>query len=313
MFKTTKPENYYFYGKSNGIKFYQMPNIIMDNPKYNKISDSAKILYMLLFNRMSLSFENGVCDDKGRTYIHYSNEKVMEKMNIGKTKAAALFSELVQIGLIEKVRVLGRPSRIYVLDYNAILEAEGGINTNSSPNGVDEKQATEDAGVREPQENITDDRALMSQTTATDGDNLIYNNINTNNNISTNHTYQDRTGGLMEYIHYSRLIRKNIDYDALKTEYNADKMQCVIELAELITEVVALNSEPVKIKGNLYPAEVVKSRFLKINKQDIERVINWLFSPKFETGAMNRIHNTRAYMIAMLYNPPCGDKVMAVM
>ena len=50
MFKTTKPDNYYFYGKSSGIKFYQMPNIVIDDPKYNKISDSAKILYMLQWN-----------------------------------------------------------------------------------------------------------------------------------------------------------------------------------------------------------------------------------------------------------------------
>ena len=48
MFKTTKPDNYYFYGKSSGIKFYRMPNIVIDDPKYNKISDSAKILYSLI-------------------------------------------------------------------------------------------------------------------------------------------------------------------------------------------------------------------------------------------------------------------------
>ncbi len=54
MFKTTKPENYYFYGKSEGIRFYQMPNIIMDEPRYNKISDSAKILYMLLFRDVDI-------------------------------------------------------------------------------------------------------------------------------------------------------------------------------------------------------------------------------------------------------------------
>ena len=311
MFKTTKPENYYFYGKSEGIRFYQMPNIIMDEPRFNKISDSAKILYMLLFNRMSLSFENGVCDDMGRTYIHYSNEKVMEKMNVGKTKAVAIFAELVKIGLIEKVRVLGRPSRIYVLDYNAILEAEGGINTDSTTNGVHENQATEDTGVRKPQTDTTDDRDSMSMTTAAEGDNLIYNKLNKNNNISTNHTYQEGMGRRAEYIHYSQLVRKNIEFDALAAEFNADKMRCVIDLAELITEIVAFRTEPVKIKGSMYPAEVVKSRFLKINKQDIESMIKWLFEPKFETGAMNRIHNTRAYMISMLFDLP-KDKAVAV-
>ena len=311
MFKTTKPDNYYFYGKSSGIKFYQMPNIVIDDSKYNKISDSAKILYMLLFNRMSLSFENDIRDDEGRTFIHYSNEKVMEKMNIGKTKAAALFNELVKIGLIEKVRVLGRPSRIYVLDYNAVSEAESGLNTDSSPNGVHENQATEDAGAREPQTETTDDRDSISQTTAAEGDNLIYNNINKNNNISTNHTYQEGMGRWADYINYSQLVRKNIEFDALAAEFNADKMRCVIDLVELITEIVAFRTEPVKIKGRMYPAEVVKSRFLKINKQDIESVIKWLFEPKFENGAMKRIHNTRAYMISMLFNPP-KDKAVAV-
>ena len=91
----------------------------------------------------------------------------------------------------------------------------------------------------------------------------------------------------------------------------ADKMRCVIDLAELITEIVAFRTEPVKIKGSMYPAEVVKSRFLKINKQDIESVIKWLFERKFENGAMKRIHNTRAYMISMLFDPP-KDKAVAV-
>ena len=127
------PENYYFHGEiAKNFEFYQMPIFIITHPVYGKVSDSAKILYTLLFNRMRLSVANGWSDEKGRTYIVYSNESIMEEMNIGRHKATLIFKELVDIGLIEKVRMLNRPSRIYVFNFMQMINKTGEENNKAA-------------------------------------------------------------------------------------------------------------------------------------------------------------------------------------
>ena len=69
-----------------------------------------------------------------------------------------------------------------------------------------------------------------------------------------------------------------------------------------MAETVTFNNKPVKINGTFYPAEVVKSRFLKLGCADIESIVDWFFSPEASTGALERIKNIRAYMTAMLFN-----------
>ncbi|MCM1236170.1 MAG: replication initiator protein A, partial [Ruminococcus flavefaciens] len=122
------PEHLYIHGTEiDQFLYIQVPVPLVKDNVFSSISDSAKILYGLLLNRMGLSISNGWMDENNRTYINYTIENVMDDFNCGSTKAKKLFAELVNvnnsgIGLIQKVSVLNKPSRIYVLNFMKVLQ-----------------------------------------------------------------------------------------------------------------------------------------------------------------------------------------------
>ena len=62
---------------------------------------------------------------------------------------------------------------------------------------------------------------------------------------------------------YREIILENIDYDILIQDEKLDRDR-LDELVELMVDTVCSNREMIRIAGDDYPAEVVKSRFLKI-------------------------------------------------
>lgn len=46
----------YFYGnEAEQFTFYRIPKVLVSSPQFKKVSDSAKLLYGLMLDRMSLS------------------------------------------------------------------------------------------------------------------------------------------------------------------------------------------------------------------------------------------------------------------
>ena len=58
------------------------------------------------------------------------------------------------------------------------------------------------------------------------------------------------------------IILENIDYDILTQDEKLDRDR-LDELVELMVDTVCSNREMIRMAGDDYPAEVVKSRFLK--------------------------------------------------
>ena len=93
------------------------------------------------------------------------------------------------------------------------------------------------------------------------------------------------------------LIAENIAYDALLTDYPYEQ-DTLEEILELLVDVVCTTKSSVRISGDDKPAEVVRSRFLKLNSEHIRFVVGGL---KENT---TRIRNMRQYLLATLYNAP---------
>lgn len=109
----------YFYGnEAEQFTFYRIPKILITSPHFKKISDSAKLLYGLMLDRMSLSIRNGWLDDDNRAYIFFTTNDIMEQMCCGTEKATKMLAELDSekgIGLIERVKQgQGKPAIIYL-------------------------------------------------------------------------------------------------------------------------------------------------------------------------------------------------------
>ena len=93
------------------------------------------------------------------------------------------------------------------------------------------------------------------------------------------------------------LILENIDYDVLAGDPCVDREQ-LDEIAQLVQETVCSTRSRIRVAGNDYPAEVVRSKLLKLNSEHIRFVTDCL---KQNT---TRIRNIRQYLLAMLFNAP---------
>ena len=72
---------------------------------------------------------------------------------------------------------------------------------------------------------------------------------------------------------YRELILDNIDYDILKEDKSVDKDR-LDEIAELIVDTVCSARKTIRIAGDDFPAEVVKSRFLKLDSSHVQYVMD---------------------------------------
>ena len=108
---------------------------------------------------------------------------------------------------------------------------------------------------------------------------------------------QKRTEAKETFESYRELILENIDYDVLAGDPCVDREQ-LDEIAQLVQETVCSTRSRIRVASNDYPAEVVRSKLLKLNSEHIRFVMDCL---KQNT---TRIRNIRQYLLAMLFNAP---------
>ena len=96
---------------------------------------------------------------------------------------------------------------------------------------------------------------------------------------------------------YREVIKDNIDYDILLYDNRFDKDR-IDEILDLILETVCTARKTLRIAGDDYPAELVKSKFLKLNSSHIEFVLDCM---KQNT---TKVRNIKQYLRAVLFNAP---------
>ena len=94
---------------------------------------------------------------------------------------------------------------------------------------------------------------------------------------------------------YREIIKDNIEYEPLVKKYGHESMD---ELVELMLETVLAQRPYIRIAGDDYPREVVKSRFLKVNSSHVEYVFGCL------DNNTTKVRNIKAYLLSALYNAP---------
>ena len=94
---------------------------------------------------------------------------------------------------------------------------------------------------------------------------------------------------------YRQIILENIDYEILAADPQLDREQ-LDEITEIILDTVCTSRKTVRISSDDFPAEVVKSRFLKLNASHIQYVMSCM---KENT---TRVRNIKKYLQSALYN-----------
>ena len=301
----------YFYGnQADQYSFYRIPKALFQNEYFRGLSSDAKILYGLMLDRMSLSIKNQWFDEQNRAYIYFSIEDIMELLNCGKNKAVKSLQELDDengIGLIEKKRQgFGKSNIIYVKSF-MLEEAD---NHEKAEDFSEEKekfinQTYEDDGDTAEVYKINFKKSQKQTSRSPENklqevykSNPNYNNfsyINKNENESAPIRSDKSVPDVVQA--YSELIKENIDYDSLMAAHTYDR-DLVQGIFEMILETVLCKNREILIASNWYPAELVRSKFLKLKYSHIEYVLEC-----FKKNT-TKVKNIKKYMLAALFNAP---------
>ena len=309
----------YFYGnQAEQFAFYRIPKLLITSPEFKRVSDSAKLLYGLMLDRMSLSIKNGWVDDENRAFIYFTTNDVMEQMCCGTEKATKLLAELdveKGIGLIErKKQGQGKPAIVYLKkfyvddngnDRNARLSETEIPDFRKSKVKTFENRNTrlsevESADFREPKCNynkynntyVNDTEKSYTERNDTEITSDPINQVNCNTSPSSTGKGIDTMRWIEKRQTYEKIIKNNIDYDIIVNNYSKAWLD---EIVAVMVDVVCSDEPTIRINKQEYPHEVVKSRSLKINSTHIEYIDMALRS---NTSDVRKI---RAFLITTIY------------
>ena len=266
----------YFYGQSGELfSYFRIPKALFQDCRFRQLSTDARTLYGILLDRMSLSVKNGWLDEQGRVYIIYTVREVQESLCCAEHKAVKLFRELENIGLVErKRRGLGRPSLIYVKDFSSGLPKAQVQNCPNSNSGAAESAILEQP---KPQANKT--------------------NKNNTEMSETNPFYSDEVEGMSKREQLKEYFSQSLEVKLL-LRLCPDDEDTIYQIVDLLVDTCATNRKLLHIAGDDKPAEVVRSRFMKLNADHIRFVLKCLAENS------SPIRNMKQYLLASLYNAP---------
>lgn len=322
----------YYYGiEAEQFSFYRVPRLLIKDERFKGLSSDAKLLYGLMLDRMSLSMKNGWLDDENRAHIIYTVDAIMEDLGCSKPTCTKIMRELDSengIGLIEKKRRgLGKPDIIYVKNFSSVpnekeekepsnpdvsIEVKN-FNFKKQKNLTSGSKESELQGVKESdlkrERNLTSEsKEIVPQEVNdfspnynnTNHNNLSYNDMNYINpiNHSGSEGKQEKTDMMDDVNAYIELIKDNIEYEHHMKYDDWQNKALYEELFAVICEVVCVKRTTIRIAGEDYPYELVKSKFLKLNSGHLEYVIGCMHDTN------TKITNIKAYMVTALYNAP---------
>lgn len=296
----------FYYGQeADQFTFYRLPKALIVDARFKDISNNAKLLYGLMLDRMSLSARSGWFDEENRVFIKYAIKSIMEDLNCSKMTAVGALKELEGIGLIDMLQENGKANIIYVKNFvsedkKALDRSKNQTGKNNIPvkmDGSNNQTGIESVPVQnEDEDNLQTGSGIVIRQEAVKK--LDPNNNKSNTNLINNKSIILSEDGFDETEAYMQLIRDNIEYDILMSNSSWNEREMYEELYQLICEVVCVPRKTIRIAGEEYPYNLVKSKFLKLNSSHLQYVI----------GCMERnttkVANIKAYLITALYNAP---------
>ncbi|MCE5003672.1 replication initiator protein A [Staphylococcus pseudoxylosus] len=189
--------------------FYMLHKVLFINEKYKKLSDSAKVTYAILNDRVSLSIKNNWIDQNGDIYFIFTNENLQEVLDKSKNTITKIKKELQEVGLLEQVKTgFNRPNKLYLheIETNINIEKEIQNSTSNNDEPSDNKES-QIMGAQNPKQwepripnngspesqNLDPNYTDLSNTDYIKTKNNDTNDLNDIYNNQTNHNHSDHT------------------------------------------------------------------------------------------------------------------------
>ena len=266
----------YFYGQAGELfSFFRIPKALFQEPRFQSLSTDAKTLYGILLDRMSLSVKNGWLDEQNRVFIIFTIEDVKRTLRCADNKATRLLRELEGFGLIErKRRGQGKPCLVYVKNFSA----------ESSKESVKNRDNDDSCGSKIACQDPVKSRGIKKKENKTE--------MNNTNLILSDESEKMKNRELLE-----EYFSCSLEMDLLLRLYPDDE-DTIYQIVDLLVDTCATKRKMLHIAGDDKPAEVVRSRFMKLNADHIRFVLKCLAENS------SPIRNMKQYLLASLYNAP---------
>ena len=266
----------YFYGQAGELfSFFRIPKALFQEQRFQDLSTDAKTLYGILLDRMSLSVKNEWFDKKGRVFIIFTIEDVKRTLRCADNKATRLLRELEKFGLIErKRRGQGKPCLVYVKNFSS----------ESSKESVKNRDNDDSCGSKTACQDPVKSRGIKKKENKTE--------MNNTNLILSDESEKMKNRELLE-----EYFSCSLEVDLLLRLYPDDE-DTLYQIVNLLVDTCATNRKLLHIAGDDKPAEVVRSRFMKLNADHIRFVLKCLAENS------NPIRNMKQNLLASLYNAP---------
>lgn len=96
---------------------------------------------------------------------------------------------------------------------------------------------------------------------------------------------------------YEEVIKDNIEYNCLVQDKPFEQ-GLIDEIVSLMLETVCTRRKTIRIAGDDYPAELIKSKFMKLNHSHIQFVLECMHQNT------TKVRNVKKYLLAVLFNAP---------
>ena len=228
----------YFYGQSGEMfSYFRVPKILFQDIRFKDLSTDAKTLYGILLDRMSLSVKNGWLDGQGRVYIIFPIQEVMDALGCADNKATKLFRELENAGLVErKRRGLGKPNLIYVKNF------------------ADPRYRNRDKNDSGNADSGEQDAAKQR------GNKTEWNNTEMS---ETDPFFSEKGDDTDERTQLEDYFSQSLEVELL-LRLCPDDEDTIYQIVDLLVDTCSTKRKMLRIAGDDKPAEVVRSRFMKL-------------------------------------------------
>jgi len=315
----------FHYGQeAESYTFYRVPKILFTAEEFDHLSTDAKLLYGILLDRMQLSMKNGWIDEDGKVFIYYPRQCICDALTCASKKAGQLLAELDDrhgIGLITRIHQgLGKPDKIYVhkcvvpdmkvrgdpaQDDDSIPNAGRGVERtqpevlkghvkrcqNDTSGGVERTRQEVSKGTCNDTEG---NKTEISDTDMNETDLIL---SDPEENASSSDDRSDGEDAIGEYYAYRDYFELECSMEDIRRE-NPHHADVVDEILEILTDTCCSKRPVIRIGGEDKPAEIVKSKFMKLDGEHIRYVLECFLDNT------TKVRNIKQYLMAALYNAP---------
>ena len=195
-------------------RFFVFPQILLYGEQYKKLSDSAKLGYMVLHDRFDYSLKNNWVDEQNHVFFIFTNQELHEMFGWNDRKITRVKNELESAGLLLQIKQGFDPKKKRNLP-NKLYLAELEVTAKDVYIKRDFSNKTAETLATSGQDKMTarQEKNKNAETLATSGQDKMTARQETAETLAT--SGQDKMQDNLDYTNYLDTNRYNIDTEKL--------------------------------------------------------------------------------------------------